>query len=75
MVAPKAVRTLPFASSPYGPGSYVGAEPPQGYVVKGNTRSMKFHLPGQPWYDRTTAEVWFDSAESAQTAGFAPVAH
>jgi len=63
----------PFVDSPYGPGSYVGDEPPQGYDVKGNARSMKYHLPGQVMYARTTAEVWFDSAEAAELAGFSPV--
>jgi len=71
--APDGGDASPFGASPYGPGSYVGDEPPQGYTVKGNTRSMKFHLPGQAMYARTTAEVWFDSAESAQAAGFSPV--
>ena len=33
---------------------------------------MKYHVPGSRWYDATTAEVWFDSAESATAAGFVP---
>ena len=57
----------------FGPGSYVGDEPPEGYNVKGNTRSMKYHVPGQAMYARTTAEVWFESAEAAEKAGFTPV--
>lgn len=61
-------------SSPFGPGSYVGDEPPEGYTVKGNSRSMKYHVPGQAMYARTTAEVWFDSAATAEKAGFTPVA-
>jgi len=64
----------PFADSPYGPGSYVGDEPPQGYDIKGNARSMKYHKPGQVMYARTTAEVWFDSPVAAEKAGFAAVA-
>ena len=35
----------PLAGSPYGEGSYVGDEPPEGFVIKGNDRSMKYHLP------------------------------
>jgi small subunit ribosomal protein S2 len=44
---------------------------PEGFEVKGNTTSMKFHTPSSPWYDRTNAEVWFRSAEAAEAAGFA----
>ena len=31
---------------------------------------MKYHQPDGQWYDQTDAEVWFDSAESAEKAGF-----
>ncbi|WP_427129787.1 50S ribosomal protein L17 [Pseudarthrobacter sp. S9] len=58
---------------------YAGSKPatadneaPEGFEVKGNEDSMKFHVPGSRWYDSTIAEVWFDSAESAEAAGFAP---
>ena len=34
---------------------------------------MKFHTPESPYYTRTVAEVWFDSVEAAQAAGFADV--
>ena len=54
----------------YGPGSYRGVEPPTGFEVKGNEDSMKYHTPESPYYSRTKAEVWFDSAESAEAAGF-----
>ncbi|WP_211876659.1 50S ribosomal protein L17, sunset domain variant [Pseudarthrobacter albicanus] len=47
-------------------------EAPEGFEVKGNEDSMKYHVPGSRWYDSTIAEVWFDSAESAQAAGFVP---
>jgi gas vesicle protein len=60
----------PLAGSPYGTGSYVGSEPPQGYTIKGNDRSMKYHLPGTAAYDRTVAEVWFQTEEAAREAGF-----
>lgn len=61
----------PFAVSPYGAGSYVGAEPPAGFVIKGNERSMKYHVPGNGGYERTIADVWFDSEDAAVAAGFA----
>ena len=53
-----------------GPGAYVGIEPPEGFTIKGNERSMKYHLPGASGYSRTIAEVWFSSEEAAQEAGF-----
>ena len=50
--------------------SYVGENPPEGYVIKGNDRSMKYHVPGSGGYDRTIADVWFATEEAAQAAGF-----
>ncbi|MDR1712309.1 MAG: hypothetical protein LBR58_10745 [Propionibacteriaceae bacterium] len=58
------------AAEGYGEGSYVGDEPPEGFTIKGNARSKKYHVPGGSHYDRTTAEVWFNSAEAAEAAGF-----
>ena len=60
----------PLAGSPYGEGSFVGSEPPAGYTIKGNDRSMKYHLPGSAAYERTIAAVWFASEEAAREAGF-----
>lgn len=60
----------PLAESPYGEGSYVGAEPPEGYDIKGNERSMKYHLQGSGGYERTITDVWFSSTEAAEAAGF-----
>ena len=60
----------PLADSPYGAGSYVGDEPPEGFSIKGNDRSMKYHVPGSAAYERTIAEVWFDSEDAAREAGF-----
>lgn len=60
----------PLAGNPYGDGSYVGDEPPEGFIIKGNDRSMKYHVPGSAAYERTIAEVWFNSEEAAQQAGF-----
>ncbi len=60
----------PFVDSPYGEGSYVGTNPPEGFVIKGNERSMKFHVKGNGGYERTIADVWFDSEAAAEAAGF-----
>lgn len=54
----------------YGEGSFVGEQAPEGFVIKGNERSMKFHLPESGGYDRTIADVWFNSEEAAEKAGF-----
>jgi large subunit ribosomal protein L22 len=43
---------------------------PEGFDVKGNADSMLYHMPGGRYYDQTVAEVYFDSAESAEAAGF-----
>ncbi|AZZ39818.1 hypothetical protein C0Z10_08710 [Acidipropionibacterium jensenii] len=50
--------------------SYVGNEPPEGYVIKANSRSKKYHLPGSAGYDRTITDIWFASEEAAEAAGF-----
>jgi large subunit ribosomal protein L4 len=43
---------------------------PEGYEIKGNAQSMKYHAPGGRWYDATIAEFWFQSAADAEAAGF-----
>jgi large subunit ribosomal protein L22 len=43
---------------------------PDGYPVKGNLDSMKYHEPDGRWYDKTKAEVYFATAEAAEAAGF-----
>ena len=53
-----------------GDGSYVGSEPPEGFVIKGNERSMKYHVQGNGGYERTIADVWFSSEDAAEAAGF-----
>jgi large subunit ribosomal protein L17 len=58
------------ADTTYGEGSYVGENPPEGYDIKGNADSMKYHTPESPYYGRTVAEVWFATAEAAEAAGF-----
>jgi large subunit ribosomal protein L17 len=62
------------AGGPYGPDSadpLPDGEAPEGFYVKGNRDSMKFHTPASPWYDKTVAEVYFRTAEAAEAAGFA----
>ena len=63
------------APGDFGPDSHPATEDgsaPEGFDVKGNADSMKYHVPGSRWYDATQAEVWFRSAEAAQAAGFEP---
>ena len=43
---------------------------PEGYPIKGNADSMKFHQPDGRWYEATVAEVWFTTADAATAAGF-----
>ena len=43
---------------------------PEGFPIKGNQDSMKYHEPDGQWFEQTVAEVWFDSAASAEAAGF-----
>jgi large subunit ribosomal protein L17 len=45
---------------------------PEGYTVKGNADSGKYHVEGSQWYDQTNAEFWFADAEAAEAAGFEP---
>jgi hypothetical protein len=56
--------------SKYGDGSYVGTEPPEGFTIKGNERSKKYHVTGTEGYERTNADVWFNSEAAAEAAGF-----
>ena len=45
-------------------------EAPEGFEIKGNKDSMKYHAPEGQWYDATEAEVWFRTAADAEAAGF-----
>lgn len=71
-IADQEDATVPAADrSKYtGGGVYVGSEPPEGFSIKGNERSMKYHLPESAGYATTVSEVWFDSEEAAKEAGF-----
>ena len=62
-----------YEQHPHGKGSHVALQDdaqPEGYNVKGNADSMLYHVPDSAFYERAIAEVWFDSAESAEAAGF-----
>ena len=62
------------ADGGYGAGSAApnaDGTAPEGFPVKGNKDSMKFHEPDGQWYDQTVAEVWFADADAAEKAGFA----
>ena len=43
---------------------------PEGFEIKGNKDSGKYHTPASQWYDQTIAEVWFRTEEAAEAAGF-----
>ena len=61
------------ALHPFGAGSHAPLDDgsqPEGYDIKGNDDSMLYHRPDSRSYQATIAEVWFDTEESAQAAGF-----
>jgi large subunit ribosomal protein L22 len=61
----------------FAPGEWAGSvlsdaegNGPETHLIKGNADSMLYHTPGSRYYKVTKAEVWFDSEESAEAAGF-----
>ncbi|TSD68430.1 50S ribosomal protein L4 [Aeromicrobium piscarium] len=61
-------------TQPYGPGSkapLASGNAPKGHEIKGDAAKAYF-VPGGAGYDAAEPEVWFDTAESAEAAGFAP---
>ena len=57
----------------YGPDSAAPLEDgsaPEGFTVKGNKDSMKYHTTDSQWYDQTVPEVWLTTAEAAEAADF-----
>ncbi|GMA18341.1 50S ribosomal protein L17 [Arsenicicoccus piscis] len=57
----------------FGPDSHAPLEDgsaPEGFPVKGNKDSMRYHDTDSRWYDQTVAEVWFKDAAAAEAAGF-----
>ena len=61
------------ASGPY-EGSHSPLEDesqaPEGFPIKGNEDSKKYHEPDGQWFEQTVAEVWFATPEAAEAAGF-----
>ncbi len=70
---PVAAAADDVADAPYGEGSAAptgDGSAPDGFPIKGNADSMKYHEPESPWYEQTVAEVWFATAAAAEAAGF-----
>ena len=71
--SPVAVMESADSAHPYGAGSHAPLpdnSTPEGFSIKGNTDSMLFHRPDSRSYGVTVAEVWFDTPERAEAAGF-----
>ena len=70
--APAAPAAAAAQDAPFGEGSaapLADGSAPEGFTIKGNKDSMKFHSVDSPWYGRTKAEVWFATEEAAKAAG------
>jgi len=66
------------ASGDYQPAEWAGSvkpdadgNGPESHPIKGNADSMLYHTPDSRYYKVTKAEVWFDTEENAEAAGFA----
>ncbi|MGI8723580.1 MAG: 50S ribosomal protein L17 [Geodermatophilaceae bacterium] len=60
-------------AAPYGSGSHgptADGSAPEGFAIKGNANSMKFHQPDGQWYEQTEPEAWFATVADAERAGF-----
>jgi large subunit ribosomal protein L17 len=71
--AEDAAATAEGEGGPYGQDSAAALEDgnaPEGFEIKGNVASMKYHQPDGQWYEQTNADVWFRTEEAAQAAGF-----
>ena len=62
----------------YAPGEWAGSvlpdadgNGPDTHPIKGNADSMLYHTPDSRYYQVTKAEVWFDTEDNAEAAGFA----
>ena len=69
--------TLDQDEPEFAAGEYAGSvlpndagEGPDTHPIKGNADSMLYHTPDSRYYKVTKAEVWFDTEESAEAAGF-----
>lgn len=71
--AAKTAEAEPVTEGPNGPDSAApnaDGSAPEGFTIKGNADSNKYHGPDSQWYDQTVAEVWFRTEEAAEAAGF-----
>jgi large subunit ribosomal protein L22 len=64
-------------ASDFAPGEWPGSmlpdaegNGPDTHPIKGNADSMLYHAPDSRYYAVTKAEVWFDTEENAEAAGF-----
>jgi len=61
-------------TEPFGSGSANaledGSAPSSDYIVKAKISTKIYHPEESSFYGRTKADVWFTSAEAAETAGF-----
>jgi len=62
-----------FAASEYAGAVLPDADGngPDTHPIKGNADSKLYHIPDSRYYKVTKAEVWFDTEENAEAAGFA----
>ncbi len=66
-------RRRPGSQAGEYPGSALpddDGNPPEGFEIKGNAQSRLYHTPDSRYYKATKAEVYFDTVESAEAAGF-----
>ncbi len=63
-VAPTALESEPIIEPTASP------EPPVERLIKGKRKSMIYHVPGSPAYQRTSADEWFASESEAVAAGY-----
>ncbi|CAN5676425.1 hypothetical protein BH24ACT5_BH24ACT5_23990 [soil metagenome] len=71
--SPQADAADPVSGSDLPAGAVAAPEDgsvPEGYEIKGNADSMKFHVPAGRYYDITNAELYFDTVEHAEAAGY-----
>jgi small subunit ribosomal protein S2 len=63
------------ATQPYGPGSKAplkSGNAPKGFAIKAIEDSKTYVTEGSESYETTVANVWFETEEVAQAAGFSP---
>ena len=75
--AEEAAEAAEEVTDGFQPGEYAGSvlpdedgNGPDTHPIKGNADSMLYHTPDSRYYKVTKAEVWFDTEEHAEAAGF-----